>query len=93
MRLRGAVTQIDDDQIAFVLVHPSPRQEILITPVVRPTRSLAQAPLALTKGFVIDGFHEHPVEPKQILIDRLIGAPTQKYGQPHFATFKLSFME
>src|SRR5580704_2109049 len=91
--LHGTVAEIDHDQISLVIVHPTPGHQILKTRVIRPTLSLAQAPLAFTEGFAIDGFQKLPVEPAQILIHRLIRTPAQKHGRPYLATFKLPFMK
>jgi len=92
-RLRGAVAQIYNDQVSFFVFAPAPGRQVLIAWVVRPSRALAEVPLALPKHLAVDGRKKLMVETLEFLIDRLFGASAQKNGQPYLSTLKLSFVE
>ena len=91
--LRPNIAKIYNNQISLIFVGPVPGDKILEARVVRPARSLAQAPLPLAKHRTINGFEEPLVELGQRRIRGLIPAPAQENRQSYLATFKLPFME
>src|SRR5512135_2669066 len=91
--LHGTVAEIDYDQASFVILQPGPGHQVLKACVIRPARSVAQAPLTFTENGPIDSLQELHIEALQVPIHNLIWTPAQKHGRPYLATFKLPFMK
>jgi hypothetical protein len=60
-RLRGFVPEIDDDEIALIVLHPAPGEEILAALVVGPAAPLTQMQFTVPKDITIDLFQQAPV--------------------------------
>jgi len=56
------VAGVDDDEIALVVLYPAPGQDIQAALVVGPAAPLAEAPLAIPKGFSADGLQQSLVK-------------------------------
>src|SRR6266480_1320395 len=91
--LHRTVAEIDNDQVSLLIFHPAPSHQVLKACVIRPARSVAQAPLALVKNGPVDSFQEIFIELVQVLIHRLIWTSAQEHGQSYLASLKLPFME
>ena len=57
-RLGCFLPEIDDDEIALIVLHPAPGENILAALVVGPAAPLAETPLAILKDIAMGLFQQ-----------------------------------
>src|SRR5215467_14124375 len=87
------IAEINNNQVALFIAYPSPGNQILVTPVVRPTPSVTQLPFAFAKDWPVDGFQEPSIERPQILIDRFFRTSAEKHRRSYLSSFELPLMK
>ena len=50
-------------------------------------------PFSVPKSITIDLFQQAPIEGREVMIDLLCRAPSQKNGQPYLSSLKLAFVK
>src|SRR4030042_836429 len=79
--LAPRVRKIDDHKVFLVASAPAPRDEVDVARVVRPTASLAEAPLSLLEGRATDDLDQSSVKGQEILVDRLLRPPAELHRE------------
>ena len=92
-RLGGFLVEIDDNEVALILLDPAPGENILAALVVGPAAPLTEVPFTVAKDVTIDLFQQASIEGREVMIDRLCRATAQKDRQPHLHSFELPFVE
>ena len=70
-RLGCSLPEIDDDEIALIVLYPAPGEEILAALVVGPAAAVAETPLAIPKDIAMGHLQQVGVEGREVLIDRI----------------------
>ena len=92
-RLGGFLVEIDDDEVALILLYPAPGENILAALVVGPAAPLTEVPFTVPKDVTIDLFQQASIEGREVMIDGLCRPTVQKNRQPRLHSFELPLVE